>query len=108
MKYIILPGGVSDTFESDDYEVLKIADSRGIRRYGYFFDTVSLLRILKKIKPDIIYQRIACGHTGIAAYYARRNDCKMIWHIAHDTDVMPFKSSLTYNYFFRFLEKKIY
>ncbi|MFW8602216.1 glycosyltransferase family 4 protein [Desulfobacterota bacterium M19] len=46
-----------------------------------------MLQILHGIKPDIIYQRCGLSFTGIAAYYAKKNNCKLIFHIAHDRDV---------------------
>ncbi len=55
----------------------------------YFPDAPFLWRLLKTLRPDVIYQRVGCAYTGIAAYYARRSNCRMVWHVAHDTDVMP-------------------
>jgi len=49
-----------------------------------------MLRTLKNIKPDIIYQRVGMAYTGIAAYYARKNNCKMLWHIASEDDLKPY------------------
>ncbi len=46
-----------------------------------------MLHLLHEIKPDIIYQRCGLSFTGIAAYYAKKNNCKFIFHIAHDRDV---------------------
>lgn len=42
---------------------------------------------LKKIKPDVIYQRCASALTGIAALYAKKNICQLTFHIASDMDV---------------------
>jgi glycosyltransferase involved in cell wall biosynthesis len=47
----------------------------------------SVYRELLSIKPDIIYQRAGLSLTGISAYFARRNRCKFVFHIAHDNDV---------------------
>lgn len=49
--------------------------------------TYSLLKLLKKIKPDIIYNRVGTALTGGAAYYAQKNHCPFVFHIAHDQDV---------------------
>lgn len=53
-------------------------------KYPYF---LQLNHIIRNVNPDIIYQR--CGHsfTGIAANYAKKNNCKLVFHIAHDSDV---------------------
>jgi glycosyltransferase involved in cell wall biosynthesis len=71
------------------YRIIQISAGNGIRRYGFFLDSFRLLKLLRKINPHYIYQRVGCGYTGIAAYYARRNDCKMVWHISSDSDVLP-------------------
>jgi glycosyltransferase involved in cell wall biosynthesis len=52
-------------------------------------DGVWLYRALREIRPEVIYQRVACGYTGIAAHYARHNGARLIWHVAHDRDLMP-------------------
>lgn len=46
----------------------------------------SLRNLLKKINPDLIYQRCRFGYTGIAANYAKRNPIKMVFHVASDND----------------------
>ena len=69
------------------YQIIKIADGSGVRRYGHFFDAPRLLSLLKSIRPDVIYQMVANANTGIAAYYARRHGCRMIWRITHDSSV---------------------
>lgn len=102
-----LASNVSDSYSPKNYQVVKIADRTGIRRYGYFFDAPRLTGILGDIKPDIIYQRVTCAYTGIAARYATKNGCKMVWHIAHDWDVSPFEWRLSRNLPFRLIEKKL-
>jgi glycosyltransferase involved in cell wall biosynthesis len=62
-------------------------------------------KILKKIRPDIIYQRVGCAQTGIAALYAIKNQCKMIWHVASEYDLSPFKISLSKLIFERVVDR---
>jgi glycosyltransferase involved in cell wall biosynthesis len=50
-------------------------------------DTPSLYRTLREIDPCLIYQRVACSHTGICAFYSQRHSVPLLWHVAHDTDV---------------------
>jgi len=59
------------------------------RKFGTPFcvEFFRVCKILDKIKPDIIYQRSGSALTGISAYYAKKNNIKMIWHIAHKNDV---------------------
>ena len=60
-----------------------------MRRYGSFFDVVRLYRALARERPDIILQFVGSAHTGIAALYARRHGCKMIWRVTNDPSVEP-------------------
>jgi glycosyltransferase involved in cell wall biosynthesis len=46
-----------------------------------------LYRALRAIRPDVIYQRVAGGYTGISAHYARCNQVPMVWHVSSDSDV---------------------
>lgn len=94
-------------FYPDGYRIIKIADANGIRRYGFFFDVFRLLKLLHQIQPDVIYQRVGCAYTGIAAYYARRNNCKMVWHIASENDVLPFQEQISLRSIMRCIDKKI-
>jgi glycosyltransferase involved in cell wall biosynthesis len=71
------------------YQVSKIGSEGPIPRLGYLIDGPSLYRKLREFDPCLIYQRVAGGYTGICAYYSRRREVPMLWHVAHDTDVMP-------------------
>lgn len=71
------------------YEIRQIAPHTGLRTRGFFLDYFRLNRLLEELAPDSIYQRVACGHTGIAAKYALRSGCNMIWHVSSDNDVTP-------------------
>lgn len=73
------------------YRVVEFSSKRGIRRYGTFFDVWRLYRALKREAPDMIYQQVGCAHTGIAAYFARRQRCRMIWRLASDNDLVGLK-----------------
>jgi glycosyltransferase involved in cell wall biosynthesis len=58
-------------------------------RFGYIMDAVPLYRALRRIAPHALYQRVACGYTGICAWYARRHGAHLTWHVASDSDVIP-------------------
>jgi glycosyltransferase involved in cell wall biosynthesis len=98
---------VKPGFVSSGYEVVKVADWRGFRRFGEFLDAPKLANALKTIKPDVIYQRVGCGYTGIAAYYARRSGCKFVWHVAHEMEVEPFNRVVSKNMGFRYIDKQV-
>ncbi len=71
------------------YQVSRIGRGGPIPRFGYLMEARSLYRRLREIDPCIIYQRVACGYTGVCAFYARRRGIPLVWHVAHDTDVTP-------------------
>ena len=79
---------VDPDFRADDYRIVPIGDAGQSPRFGYLMHALPLYLALKKIRPHVIYQRVGCGYTGVAAYYARRHGARLIWHIAHDGDVM--------------------
>jgi glycosyltransferase involved in cell wall biosynthesis len=78
---------VDPGFRPDGYRIIRIGSRNRQPRLGYAMDAVPLYRALRGLRPHVIYQRVACGYSGICAYYSRRNRARMIWHVAHDTDV---------------------
>ncbi len=99
-------GTAPDAAGSHSYRVVQIGRTQHAPRFGYLTQAVPLYRMLRKLLPDVIYQRVACGYTGIAAYYARRHGARLVWHVAHDTDVTPQGSLDGRNPVRRFLEKR--
>lgn len=71
----------------DGYSIHRIGDGKAVPRFGYVADAPELYGTLRRLNPDVIYQRIGCGYTGIAAHYARGRRCGLVWHAANDTDV---------------------
>ena len=70
-----------------------------LRDYGSlhcFLNYFTLQKKLKKIGPEIIYQRIAFAYTGIAAKFARAHNKKFIWASSSTKDCQKkqFTSSL--------------
>jgi len=84
-----LTRSVAPGFVSNDHEVVCISSRRGLMRYSFALDRKRLIGALRELQPDVIYQRVGCAHTGISAWYARRNSCRMIWHVAHDRTLSP-------------------
>jgi glycosyltransferase involved in cell wall biosynthesis len=60
----------------------------------------ALMKTLKRISPDIIYQRFRVPYTGMAARYAKRNSCKMVFNMANVRD--PRKNSVPFDRMFLF------
>jgi glycosyltransferase involved in cell wall biosynthesis len=70
----------------DGQTVYRSGEARYLRRFGHFWDYLSLQGQLDLFDPDVIYQRVCCAHTGICARYAHRNRIPMIWHVANERD----------------------
>lgn len=86
------------------YRIVRIGTRNRAPRFGYAMDAVPLYRALRSLRPQVIYQRVACGYTGVCAWYARRSGARLIWHVAHDTDVMLERLDPGRNPVRRFLE----
>ena len=69
-----------------DHQVVCVGHTNWFRRFGHFWDYFRLRRALRAFSPNVIYQRVACAYTGIAAGYATQAGIPLVWHIAHDTD----------------------
>lgn len=78
---------VRETGQVHGHRVHRIGNSESRSRFGYAMDAPQLLGLLRSIRPHVIYQRIGCAYTGIAAYYARRAGARMIWHVSSDADL---------------------
>ncbi len=91
------------------YRIEQIAASPISMRVGNVLDARQLLRILRRVRPHVIYQRVGGAYTGIAANYALRNNCKMVWHISSDMNVMPYRMDInkSSNFVSRYIEKKL-
>jgi glycosyltransferase involved in cell wall biosynthesis len=89
------------------YRIVNVAGPASLWRFGYAMDALPLYRSLQALRPDVIYQRVACGHTGIAAVYARKHGARLIWHVAHDTDLVPGQRLDGRNPLRRFIEERV-
>jgi glycosyltransferase involved in cell wall biosynthesis len=96
---------IEPSIRAEGYTVVQIGHDARVPSLGYVMDFVPLYRALREINPHVIYQRVAGGYTGICALYARRHGTGMIWHVAHNTDVMPQSLDSGRNFLRRRLEK---
>jgi glycosyltransferase involved in cell wall biosynthesis len=97
---------VADESIVDSYRIVRIGDGVRAPRFGYLTHAAPLYRALSKVRPSVIYQRVAGGYSAISAHYARRHDARFVWHIAHDSDVLPDMSLEGRNPLRRYLEKR--
>ncbi len=76
-----------DDPELDGYRLHRIGRGNRKPRFGYASDAPELYRLLRHLRPDVIYQRVGCAYTGIAALYARRHGARLVWHASSDADL---------------------
>ncbi len=51
-----------------------------------WLNTKKIKKIIRDVTPSLIYQRIRCAYTGIAAYYAHQNNIKMVYHVSSNSN----------------------
>jgi glycosyltransferase involved in cell wall biosynthesis len=87
--FFVARAGKQTNFES--HRVVRVGRDGFLSRYGNFWDVFRLYRALKKFSPDVIYQRVGCSYTGVAARYSKKRRIDCIWHVANeaDTDRLP-------------------
>lgn len=59
-----------------------------------YSDLPLLTRYVDEIKPDFIYKRAFNYINMVGLNYSLNNNCKMVFHIAHKNDVIPFQFRL--------------
>jgi glycosyltransferase involved in cell wall biosynthesis len=107
LEIFYLARRVNPDYQPEGYKIIKVAEPVGLHRYSFLFDAPQLLSALRKIEPDVIYQRGLQPYTGFAAYYARRSKCKFVFHIAHDYDVSLHKvNSFRWDSTLKFIERR--
>ena len=98
---------VDERTRARNYRIHHVGRKGPMPPLGYILDARSLFRTLRAIEPDVIYQRVACGYTGLCAWYAQRHSIPMVWHVAHDTDVAPQILDAARNFVRLRLEKRL-
>lgn len=97
---------VAPDFHPEGYRIVRIGNGGDAPRWGYITHALPLYRALREIQPDVIYQRVGGGYTAIAAYFARRHGARLIWHVAHDADLIPNATLAGRNPIRRYLERR--
>ena len=97
------------SYQPAGYQIIPLAEERDKRRGlpRFISDYRNLKQILSNLKPDVVYQRVGCSLTGSVAYLAQSMRFKLIWHVASEVDVTPFKFKLSRYLISNFIEKKI-
>jgi len=102
-----LTRSIDPEFSPRGYQILRIGTVKGVGRYGHFVDTFRLLKSLREIDPDVIYQMVGCAYTGIAAFYSKRSGCRLVWRVTSDKSVVKGKTTFGNLLPHRFLEQKL-
>lgn len=72
--------------QQDGYEVVRVS-SRWHGAGRSLIGAWPLYRALSQLRPAVVYQRGLKAYTGVCAFYCRRNNARLVFHIAHDSDV---------------------
>ena len=89
-----LARAVNPGYAHPGYRIVAIKSCCFLGVHSFAFDLPDIYAKLKAIKPDLIYQRVGCAYTGIAAGYAKHERAKCIWHIANESDVQKERTLL--------------
>ncbi len=87
-----------------------IPDRQWLRRIlglCYLLDYSRVWKAMQRIDPHIIYMRGASAYVGIAARYAMSSPCTLIWHIASEYSVRPFRMRSLRTIPFDYLDKRM-
>jgi glycosyltransferase involved in cell wall biosynthesis len=76
-------------------------------RYTYMSQIPAVLRTLREVDPDVVYHRCASAYTWAVTHYGQKAGKCVIWHIAHQWDVMPMPLSWSNLVSGRCLEKAL-
>lgn len=95
-------------YEPNGYNIVQLKDKKKLNRYATFFGVMELYHLFKKIKPDVIYQNGSSALISAAAVYANRFDCKLIWHVASDSNVVSKIKYSPIRQIHKLIEKKFF
>ncbi len=97
------------SYQPRGYKIVPLAAESDKRRglVRFISDYRNLKRIMATLKPDIVYQRVGCSLTGSATYLSRKAGFKLIWHVASEADVTPFRFQPSRYLLSNFIEKKM-
>jgi glycosyltransferase involved in cell wall biosynthesis len=79
---------IDSSHQPQGYSLHRVTPRRQISAY-YLLDVPGVVRLLERLQPDVIYQRVATAYTAAAAYFARKHKRRLVWHISSDRDLMP-------------------
>ena len=101
--------GDKNEIKRDGNTIIIYFEKKISRKFGrdFFFYFFKLNQLIKRIKPQIIYQRSSISWTGYASLISKKIDSRFIWAIASDEDVNKFQFEKISNTLFNFIDNKI-
>ncbi len=102
-----LARAIHPSYQPPGYQLVQITGENWLNRKAFFFDAFDLYRVLSDIQPDVIYQRGLMAYTGVAAWYAKRHGCRLVFHIAHDFDVSSHISFLSKGKLLKAIDRRV-
>lgn len=77
----------SGTFGVPPYHVRSIGQPKGLARRSLTFDAPQLMRGLREIRPDVIYQRMRISYSAVCQLHAFSAKVPLFLHVASDFDL---------------------
>ncbi|MCD6367444.1 MAG: glycosyltransferase family 4 protein [Bacteroidales bacterium] len=106
LHYIYIDYGCrNDTAKEINLHPLKVKTLSRKLGANFFLYGSDIVNYLNNIKPEFIYHRNLSAFAGIAAKYCAVSECKLVWHIANEPDVQPFRLSRVRTAMFDFIDK---
>lgn len=93
--------------DPDDHRLIRIRN-RCNKSGAPYCDAVHVFHALKAEAPDVIYLRGSSAYAGPAAWYARKTGARILWHVASDADVTPFRLRLTKHAIRNFIDRQLF
>jgi glycosyltransferase involved in cell wall biosynthesis len=79
----------SGIFGVPPYHVASVGEPRGLARRSLTTDAPRLIKLLREIRPDVIYQRMRISYSGLCQAYAAAARIPLFVHVASDFDLDP-------------------
>ncbi len=93
--------------EDNGVKIYQVKHNKVLGKYSHAIDSRQIQDFLNTIKPDIIYTRVSSAYVGIVATYAQKNNCKLVYHIAHQDDVERYNTSGV-SFLIKYIDRKMY
>ena len=77
--------------QQDGYQIVPFGAGHGTNIFSLVLQLPSLYLTLRRLQPDVVYQRCLMPYTGVCALYCARHGAKMVYHIASDSDARRLK-----------------